>query len=982
MRKKLLSIMCILALVFTSVVPASAMEMPVSSVPTPVVAEVLHINPIYEDVIDEEDLRMELAEASQYAVQPLDDITYHTDEEQVADILRQAMVERQASVTIGFANEENYSQEIHDQLVEMALEETDSPKAGDYLAFQYGGCGAGGSVYVENGVYYLTLIFSIAYYTTAEQEQEMDAAVEDVLDELDLEWHMNDYEKVCSIYDYICNHVTYDYDHLNDDSYKLQFTAYAALVQGKAVCQGYANLFYRLAKEVGLSPRIVRGWQTSSGGGHAWNIVKLGDLYYNLDATWDSSYVQAGYPYNFFLKGWDTYEDHTFREEYSTAPFITAYPMSTEDYVPGAIEDEPKDIDQAHAYLAEDTFIYNGNNHVPEVIVEGLEFGIDYDVEYLDNLEAGQATAIVRGIGSFCGEIRLPFSIEKLDISGMEADAVLSQESFIYSGEPCEPTVVLESLMQDMDYTVSYENNEDAGTATVVVTGFGNCKGEFRREFTINKADIADVLVTLDQDYYYYTGEPVQPVVDAGMLMEGKDFELSYSDNNAVGIGVATLTGQGNYTGTVSVSFEIRECEHDWDEGTVTKTPNCHEAGQQLFVCSICESERTEVLATNDNHKMSPWQTETAATCSNSGVEYRVCENGCGKKEEQPTSALEHDIVIDAAVEATCSKTGLTAGQHCSRCDDATVLQIKTEVKPHNEVTDVVKATKTSAGRIVTKCTVCKKTLKSKTIPAIKTVSLSYKQKVYTGSSISAPKLTVTDTNGNEITSYTVKGLTSKKYVGRYKVTVTFKGNYEGSTNLYFTIVPKKVSSITVNLNSADQSKGYNDIKATWTKATGATGYLVYYKKASASTWTSAGSTTKTSYTKKDLGAGTKYTFKVVPYYKEAGKTTKYSDANQYRSASTTTLKQVTGIKAAKSGTKVKVSWTNINGETGYQISKTTKKSSTQKSPTTVKSSTAKSKLITATKGKTYYYRVRAYKVVDGKKVYGPWSDAKAYKRR
>ena len=83
-----------------------------------------------------------------------------------------------------------------------------------------------------------------------------------------------------------------------------------------------------------------------------------------------------------------------------------------------------------------------------------------------------------------------------------------------------------------------------------------------------------------------------------------------------------------------------------------------------------------------------------------------------------------------------------------------------------------------------------------------------------------------------------------------------------------------------------------------------------------------------------------------------------------------------------KSGAKVKVSWTNISGETGYQISKMTKKSATQKKPLTYKTTSGKYKKLSATKGKTYYYKVRAYKTVDGKKIYGPWSTAVKYKRK
>lgn len=188
---------------------------------------------------------------------------------------------------------------------------------------------------------------------------------------------------------------------------------------------------------------------------------------------------------------------------------------------------------------------------------------------------------------------------------------------------------------------------------------------------------------------------------------------------------------------------------------------------------------------------------------------------------------------------------------------------------------------------------------------------------------------------------------------------------------------PSITAPTTVRAKLRTVSGGYDDVIFSWNKSKEADGYVVYYKRTTAKKYTKLAVTTKTSVTKKNLTDGAKYYFKVVPYIKNGEDV---CESSKYKAASITTLKKVSTPKVVRSGSKVKVSWKNIGGETGYQISKSTKKSGTNV-VLTYKTTVGKSKLVKATKGKKYYYKVRAYKTIDGKRVYGPWSYVKAYRR-
>ena len=248
------------------------------------------------------------------------------------------------------------------------FDHTGNPKEGDYLAWQIGGYG--GEVYDESRSegYAFRYLLNMDYYTTAAQEAELDTAVKNLLNSLGVSG-MSDYQKVKAVYDYMINNITYDEAHLNDETYTLQFTAYAALINKTAVCQGYANLLYRLLLEMGIDCRVIAG--EVEGGAHGWNICKLGNVYYNLDATWDAGYDD----YVYFLRNSEGFADHYRYLEYMTTQFHTDYPMSATDYEEG-VEGEPEHI-YVYGMCGEDAYFTVDRDGVLTILGTGATADFD-----------------------------------------------------------------------------------------------------------------------------------------------------------------------------------------------------------------------------------------------------------------------------------------------------------------------------------------------------------------------------------------------------------------------------------------------------------------------------------------------------------------------------------------------------------------------------------------------------------------------------
>ena len=289
------------------------------------------VNPLYVGLVSLEDIPA--AEPVMLLAEP----EYGTTAE-AETAIREGMKARAPQVVVYVQTVAQDVNALFKDLLFCAMDHTGVPTEGDYLAYQLGSYGGRFSYkYDTAGNYFITFQYDLTYYDTFEQQEAMDTAVTSVLNQLNLAGK-SDYEKICGIYDWMCDNITYDYTNLENESYLLKYTAYAALINRTAVCQGYANLFYRLALELGVDSRIISGTGiTNNGRGpHAWNIVKLKNSYYDVDATWDASWRKAGLDYKWFLKNETDFSvDHVRDDEYNTAAFLSAYPMGTKDYVLG-----------------------------------------------------------------------------------------------------------------------------------------------------------------------------------------------------------------------------------------------------------------------------------------------------------------------------------------------------------------------------------------------------------------------------------------------------------------------------------------------------------------------------------------------------------------------------------------------------------------------------------------------------------------------
>ncbi len=156
-------------------------------------------------------------------------------------------------------------------------------------------------------------------------------------------------------------------------------------------------------------------------------------------------------------------------------------------------------------------------------------------------------------------------SLISVDLATASITLEVPDGGYVYDGKEKKPAVKVNvdaELTEGVDYTVTYLNNTDAGTASAVIVALedGKCIGTSIQNFTISQRSLADVELKINEDGNERPG--VTLTFGTLQLVEGKDYTVKYIVNEDGEQGIVTVEGIGNYKGILSEIYEIYSFDH------------------------------------------------------------------------------------------------------------------------------------------------------------------------------------------------------------------------------------------------------------------------------------------------------------------------------------------------------------------------------------------------------------------------------------
>lgn len=157
----------------------------------------------------------------------------------------------------------------------------------------------------------------------------------------------------------------------------------------------------------------------------------------------------------------------------------------------------------------------------------------------------------------------IPFVSLDLSVADISVNAI--EDELVYDGSEKKPAISVNGeieVEQDADYTVTYLNNVDAGTASAVIvaTENGKCIGTNIINFTIERRNLSDLVLEIGENG---DKQPDVTITHKGSTLSlGKDFTLSYKLSEDGSRGIVTIEGIGNYTGIITQEYEVSSFDH------------------------------------------------------------------------------------------------------------------------------------------------------------------------------------------------------------------------------------------------------------------------------------------------------------------------------------------------------------------------------------------------------------------------------------
>lgn len=672
-----------------------------------------------------------------------------------------------------------------------------------------------------------------------------------------------------------------------------------------------------------------------------------------------------------------------------------------------------KSLADAQVRIAQDQqeFTYDGKSHVPTYAVylsDGtlLQEGTDYEmIDIEDSVNAGTKTLAVKGIGNYYGKPFTYYRINQKVAKASEINVVLDlpqdeDGNYVttYTGSAITPGVKVydtaistKTEIDPVNYSITYVNNENIGNinspAFVVVSLKGNYAlgSETKSQaFIIGAKDISDFKLVLNDKRVTYTGSAITPdvsvIYDNGVdpvwtLVAGVDYDLKLTDNTKAGHATVTAVAKGNYTGQVTEEFDIVASlkdaivtiEPQFYTGKAVEPPVTVECGGNVLEQDV---DYKVDYYSDDNYTTGGYVIITplvsyysdsarcAYTISADMSLLRV--KGYANQYTYTGKAIRPDFVIEDP----------SGNQVAYDADQIVYGRMSAEEAETTDIADVTNDDCIAVGTITAFIPVelagNKEVLQAtyeiipKNINACNIIQLN--KNTYTGKAIE-PKATLLY-DGKELIQGKEYSVTYNNNVNPGVATATVQGlgNYTGTSVLKFNII----APVMVGLKA--QAASETGIQISWLKNGKATGYEIY----SEDNRTKYGSTSATSFVANGLKNSTTYTFHVRSYVTAGGNTTygEMQSVTAYTKVASTN--DLVGTSTAKRSATL--TWNRSNTVAGYEIYRSSSADGTYKKIAVVPNGKGAYTDTKVGSNRTYYYKVRAYKPVDGSYVYGDYS--------